>query len=271
VSTTAHSDIARCLLEPGYLNRMREDRLTGAEPAGRPAEELDLAKVRLFAGFVSKVQHNDLWLDLPYTRALLKLAEVEIEIFAEYRDRHLRLLQTGPTRKRRVQAFLGFLEELLRTTDLPGAPVIATMAAHERALWEVRQELTAAPEELSRPPCKQCITPPGVFRMARLVHDPLQIAAAVNSAGAWAAVPPRPHFVCYWGNRAHQRLTTTEVDEVTALVLTEIGAGTTCDSLIGRLSEVGLSPAVLAEILDQAMARTMIGHAPHEHDWASWR
>ncbi|HEU5269366.1 MAG TPA: hypothetical protein VFU36_05520 [Jatrophihabitans sp.] len=276
MSTTAHTEIARCLLEPGYLDRLREERLseerlTGVIGSGRPPDELDLAKVRLFAGFISKVQHNDLWLDLPYTRALLKLAEIEIGVFAEYRERHLRLLRTGPTRAGRVRSFLDFLDELLATGDLPAASVISTMAAHERALWELRLALTAAPDESNGPGAERCITPRDVFRVAGLAHDPGRIVEAIQGGGAaWAAAPPRPHFVCYWADRSQQRLTTTEVDEVTAAVLREIGAGTTCGALLGRLS-ASASPAVLGDVLDQALARTMIDHAPHDHDWASWR
>jgi len=105
--------VARCLLEPGYLERFERDpraevaHLDLDESARHELSSLDCRRVRRFGGFISKVQHNDLWDSFPYTRALLKLYGAELDTFAAYRGQHLELVRAGrPSRERRTKSFL---------------------------------------------------------------------------------------------------------------------------------------------------------------------
>jgi len=207
-------------------------------------------------------------LDFPYTRSLLKLAAVEIDIFAEYRTRHLRLLEAGPPgRTKRVRTFLDFLEERLPALEIAGGSVMLAMARHERALWEVRLGLSAVPEESGSSIGERCITARDVLRVVSLAHDPRAVADSVRSGGrTWAEVPSNPHFVCYWGERTEQRITAVEVDEVTALVLQEIASGASCGSLVERVSarDDRVGADVVSEVLERAAARGMIRHSTHD-------
>lgn len=249
-----HTTIARCLLEPGYLDRVR----AGELPLSAEAEGLDLDRLRMFGGFVSKVQHNDSWADFPFTRAALKLAGREIDTFADYRNRHLTLgAVPGLPRVERIRALIGFIEQRFGQDGSRGASQAVTIVRHERALWEVRLALELPAEQLDRQ-----IVPRDVLRVVELAHDPQVIADQIRvGAAAWAEVAAQPRFVCYWGQRAEHRLTTVAVDGVTALVLSEIGTGIDPDALIARLAGYDdrftepVVSAVLAGAADRGMIR----------------
>src|SRR6266550_4698035 len=105
--------VARCLLEPYYLERFERDpraevaHLELDEPLRQELSSLDCQRVRRFGGFISKVQHNDLWDQFPYTRALLKFYGAELDTFAAYRGQHLSLGRAGrPSRETKIRSFL---------------------------------------------------------------------------------------------------------------------------------------------------------------------
>lgn len=152
VNSDINSFVARCLLDPGYLDRLARN--PHDEIAALPVSTgtrtaiagLDFERVRLFAGFISKVQHNDLWDDFPCTRSLLRYYRVELATFADYRAHHLELARAGkPTRAAKTEAFLDFLESRLRRPVGPEYPGLLDVLTHERLHWEVTRSLLERP------------------------------------------------------------------------------------------------------------------------------
>ena len=259
---TAHVEslIARCLVDADFL------RDAGADPAKAAAnrnlppdasadlEALDVARVRQFAGFITKVQHNHLWESTPYTRALLKHCGAEIETFASYHGRHLQLRAQHASRVEKDDAFFAFLDEYAASrNELRG---LRDILRHERILLELerlRPGLAETPPVATRTPFATRVP---VVRGALLVAcfdcHPLEIAATI-SRGALASdgIAQRRVTLAYSAQSPTRHLVILEVDDLTAVVLTAIDGersvravtehvtgGTATDALVSRLRPV---------------------------------
>lgn len=271
---TVDAMIARCLLEPGYLDRLRDgldaeldllrvDDTTRGELAG-----LDVAQVRRFGGLISKVQHNDTWERFPLTRALLKFYGMELEVFAAYRDRHLSLLRGGrPTREAKTLSFLSFLDGYLASTATGACPGLIDVLVHERSTWEVAGELTDTGPRQAVDPAGERVVPRDALRIAALRYHPFDIASCLRDGSpAVADVVPRPAYLCYWGRRRADDVAVLELDAVTASVLACVDGRRSAADVVtaahALLPEVGRRD--LEAALRQAVAREVVEHARSE-------
>lgn len=267
---SAESFVARCLVDPGYLAG-----LAGAEPG---PDHPDLARVRLFGGLITKVQNNDFWDDLPYTRAALKLIGCELALFADYRDHHLLLRASRPTRSQRIAAFLAYVPLWLAEHQPEGSGQTLAISRHEQMLWQTRLELEQ--EAPSRPGGSRPllvdgqlpagagrVRPRGVVRVAALEHHPSTLIAAIRRSQPLSAVQPQPTYVCYWGRPLVEEIRVLEVDAVTAEVLALTGSGSGGAAraelrtrLAARYPELPASAA--DQVVDAAVARGLLEEVP---------
>lgn len=230
---TAESLVARCLLDPGYLSEhLRE----GADPLTVGGEALDLTRVRLFGGLITKVQHNDLWEDFRYTRASLKLLGAELEFFAAYRDEFLQARAEHPDRIARVDRFLQALERWLGEHWSAAAWTAWDVLRHERATWQTLLAV-ATREGVDLQNAHEMLRPNGVVSVVGFDHGPPQIMEAIRSAGSLAEVPTRPTFLCYWGRAEPPEVRVLEVDGLTALLLDAVGDGVAPEDLHRTLQQ----------------------------------
>jgi hypothetical protein len=229
--------VARCLLEPGYLDQLAQDPQT--ELAALPLDDatrtelgrLDLEQVRRFGGFISKVQHNDLWDHFPYSRALLKFYGAELDTFAAYRYEHLSLLRAGrPSRDAKTASFLSFLENRLRGPAGRDCPGLLDVLTHERLQWEIARELldfdSAEADSLARDSVdtefddRRIVVARDVLRAAALHYHPLELIARLREGGQGLTdIVPRPVCFCYQGCKDAESISVVEVDTLTATVL----------------------------------------------------
>jgi hypothetical protein len=250
--------IARCLVDPGYLAGLMA---SGSAPVLVDGEALDLRRVRLFGGLITKVQHNDLWEDFPYTRAALKLLGVELEFFATYRDDFLRLRSSKPDKTTRVRSFLDTLESWLMQHWSTSAAAALDICRHERALWQTRHSLDDLAEAQTQAPVrKRKLGPAGVLTVVCFDHDPTEIMAAIRRAEPLDQLHARPFFVCYCGDPRAKQIRVVEVDGLTAIVLDRIGTGVEVDELYRQLS--GMYPDLTRietdRVLEVALAQAIL-------------
>lgn len=266
----AESLVARCLLDPGYLTSVRDGAGDAPEVNGQP---LDLERVRLLGGLITKVQHNDLWEDFPFTRASLKLLGAELAFFADYRDEFLLARRDQPDRTARVGRFLDRLDRWLRSRSSPAAPVARDMASYERVHWQLGLDLVTAEagpvttedepvptHEPATAPAGSGVRPNGLLRVHGFDHDPTEIMAVIRRAGDLADVRPRSTFLCFWARPEPREIRVVEIDPLAALVLDDLGHGIPVDDLQRRLHETDpeVSPDAVARVIDAAADHGML-------------
>jgi hypothetical protein len=230
-NATITSIIARSLVEPRFLAALMRDPATGLE--GYSLDEstrsdclaLDWSRVRRFAGFITKVQHNDLWPTMPYTRALLKFYRLEIEVFTEYRERYIDARAAGPVsssdKAHLLQAFIEtYLAQLPRR-----APGLLDVVRHERIRWDCESVFKPVREPASPPPPAPATDAAVPSIAGRLVIgqfeydvDPILEGLSLGTFDPSNLVP-RPRWLGYWADPAEARLRILELNELSARAL----------------------------------------------------
>jgi hypothetical protein len=270
-SGTVNAILARCLLDPDFLDGVARDpaRAIAELPLeDRTRTELiafDWSKVRAFGGLITKVQHNDLWPVLPYTRALLKACRREIAFFAAYRPTYLRLRANGATRERKIQSFLVFLVESGHAAHCPG---VLDVARHEQARWLAGQALSDQPDTTDRGPgvviparaaaSSERLVPfvRGWLKTVSFTTDPEVAIAAINRGDPLAASASAGRWLGYWIRPGETYARLLELDARAVGVLEAVDGLRRIGS-VARRARVGL--ATTREILRAAQTQGVIG------------
>ncbi|MEI7606514.1 MAG: hypothetical protein WCJ64_03925, partial [Rhodospirillaceae bacterium] len=97
--------VMHALATPAFLRQLKED---GAAPGLADdrraiAEALDASRLSLFSGFLTKVQNNPLRLVLPFTLELLARLDLELELFAAYRESFADVPRSGVRVRRNLR------------------------------------------------------------------------------------------------------------------------------------------------------------------------
>ncbi|MQY12876.1 hypothetical protein SRB5_30150 [Streptomyces sp. RB5] len=278
LNPAARSLVARCLLDPGYLERFArapQEELAALEvgaEARTALAGLDAERVRLFAGFVAKVQHNDLWDDFPLTRALLRYYGAELTTFADYRPHQLELARAGkPSRAARTAAFLDFLTGRLRDPARPRHPGLLAVLTHERLHQEVTRSIAdgrvPAPGRPAPGPVRaggrdpRVVVARDVLRVAALDHDPRDVAARLRDGGReLPGLAPDAVCLCYWGRVDPGTVSVLTVDPPVASVLAAVDGRRSVHEVLdgarATLPEAGRRE--LARVLDTAVERGLV-------------
>jgi hypothetical protein len=105
--------------------------------------EIDLGRLRLFAGLTVKVRQNDLSLSLPLTFAVIDRLKISIELFAEYAAEAAALRKANKkTSKDKIESLANFLSKWLDKED-PDQALIWDAIRHDLALIEIREASSA--------------------------------------------------------------------------------------------------------------------------------
>jgi hypothetical protein len=231
------SIVARSLLDPGFLEGLRHQPsqvLAGyvlPPEARRELEASDWDKVRDFAGFIGKVQHNYLWELFPFTRWLLTCYGIDHAVFADYRATQLSSTARLRDRATRALAFLDFLSVWLKRVRL--APrrgsILLDVIEHERATCEVRRAAGPPPHptteadvsDLAWPTFQRVVLEPaGHVQVHRFRNNPLGIVESI-AAGQFegTARAERRVVLTYWFDGVAQQVRVASIDEIAALLL----------------------------------------------------
>lgn len=267
MTTTAgvESVVARCLLDAGFLAEMMTDpmgALSGYdldEQARSDFDALDFSRVRNFAGFITKVQHNYLWRTTPYTRALLKLYGIEVAVFAAYHARHLELRGRQASGQERVGHFTDFLRAYASDAVYPG---LRDIALHERICWELENaEFDRLPHHgCDRPQTDLPEQPPepvqlvpqvrGPLRVASFAFDPLEAIERLTGASFDPCNLPRsPAPLAYWAEAETRQLKIMQTDALTAAILAAVDGHTSIEGIAGGLNDQLAAPDAVRRIL----------------------
>jgi hypothetical protein len=254
VTTSVESLIARCLLDAAFLRDARADPARALAERNLGPEALpvlaaiDLSRVRQFAGFITKVQHNHLWESMPYTRSLMKHYGAEIEIFATFHGRHLDLRASHAPRTERLDAFGDFVDAYAAARD--DVPGLRDILRHERIQMELRAQMssmsgavdpltTSAPDAAGRPTRYASLVPAvlGALRVASFEHDPLAIAAAVSRGDLPDGVlSAPPNTLAYAARPAARQLRVLEIDALTAALLVQVNGRRSIRAIAARVT-----------------------------------
>lgn len=251
-----NSILARSLLDAAFLEQLMQDAPTALKDYALSEKErkdflaLDIIQVSNFAGFITKVQHNYLWESFPYTLTLLRYYKMEIKVFSAYLDTHLKLKTEGATRNRKIESFLTFLQSYLVSHSDARCPGLREVLIHERMQWEIRNflsnsgtsgpELRAIPTDLSSLNSRQFarLTPlvRGALRGGVFTYDPFRIIADLNQGQFDPnALLDSPRYICYWGDSITQQLRVVELDNLSALLISEVDGRRSVRTIISRV------------------------------------
>jgi hypothetical protein len=257
-TASINSVLARCLVEPHFLDRL------AADPAGALSQydldrqtrseflELDPARIRKLAGFITAVQNNQLWEMLPATRSLLKHFGMEVEIFSRYRETHQNLRSTpGVSREEKIFRFLQFLAAELEASNSPRLHELCNVFLHERLRWQAGCSLTRCPVDSRGPVVEEdrdtsMLYPVfvGWFRVGRFSADPLGIESQVlegNFAGGSPSGSAR--LIGYWGDPVTRCVRLLDLDAPSAALLDLVDGRRTVRLIvqeIGHLQEFAI-------------------------------
>lgn len=264
------SVVTRCLLDPAFLARLAADRDAvldglglGGEASARLAG-LDLARVRLFSGFVLAVKHNDLWDRFPNTRGLLRRFRIELEVFSAYRDAGgARHVDRSAGRPAQIACFLDFLDWYLAAQPETRLAVLRDVARHERLVWEIDRELAAACEDVplsaAVEPAEEVAAaeliprPRGSLRLACFEHDPLALMERLAAGDPMSAgCERRRRWLAYLVDRESRTLRLLELDEATAALMAAIDGRRTLGEVVREVigDDAGLTAEVAVSLLD---------------------
>jgi hypothetical protein len=271
VPGTVNAILARCLVDPEYLEALAQD------PAGRVAHlglddatraelaGLDWSRVRAFGGFITKVQHNDLWPVLPYTRALLKAHRREIAVFTAYRPTYLRLRAAGARQEAKIHSFLSFLAE---SPEVAACPGLLDVAHHEYTRW-LAEGTRARSRETADPGYGLAMTGEAARSTARLVPfvrgwlltvsfavDPEATIAAINRGTPLDGGAPAARWLGYWIRPTEDRIRLLELDATTVRVLDAVDGSRDVASVARRS---GARIRIVRDVLSAAQAQGVVG------------
>jgi hypothetical protein len=272
-NSVIQSILARCIVDPPFLDRLVVaplealhgydlDHKTRAQFA-----ELDVHRLRGFAGLVTRVQNNGLWQDFSATRSLLVHHGLDLEVFAAYCPQHQHTRSEGKLgRDEQTRRFLAFLHDWIAPREIP---CLADVLAHETFVWDVRRSFAGAPPSSPHatglPAARLADLVPavqGVLRVRAFLHDPAAIVRALE-AGTYTPerLSHRLRWLAYWGDAATGTLRVLELDMPIAHLLEDIDGRRNLRTLARRASRraaLALAPAHFRPFLANAVSTGLL-------------
>ena len=194
--------------------------------------QIDIERIRSFAAFIAKVQHNHLFEAFPHTRMLLKLYGLEMEVFKAYLEHHQKNRRKQLSRDQRTQMFLIVLKRYIGEVADSEYAGLMDVLCHEQAVWEIHRFLskkevperpTLASEPVSVKSDRILDAVPsanGIIRTISYSYDPYDIITSFQKQRfdpKLLSISQR--VMCYWGNAERRQLQVFEIDQAIALLL----------------------------------------------------
>jgi hypothetical protein len=244
------SVVARCLMDPDFLDSLRSNpraALKSYELDPHAVSQIvaaDLNKIRWFAGFISKIQHNHLWQLFPATRALLAYYKIELDVFAAYRGIQLSPEVRQSDRDGRIAHFLEFVKDY---GSRKGFPALRVAAIHEQNLWELGkiayQKRHLAPihslSSLSWSDLLRLIPRPNpTLRVISFPSDPGKLVECICAGHFQGKLPRRSvHWIAYVKDPRTARVRFLELNVFSTLMLSRMDGRHTIKSIMVGLGK----------------------------------
>jgi hypothetical protein len=250
----AMSFVARALVDTAFLDdSLAADSATAAGSiAPAPLDGRDLRRLKQFAGFITRVQHNFLWEAFPWTIRGLQYYGASLDTFTAYAATAQRLRRAGASQDDKINAFTAFLEQRLESATDLCCPGMSDIVRHERAIWTLRASRSRHARGTRRPEARSSAVrassgfgrlapaPARPFVVTSLQHDPLALIArlARNSARRQPIVSTRTlppvQDVLYSLDDASNRVTRAAIDAASAVLLCEIDGRRSVAAILRR-------------------------------------
>lgn len=214
--------------------------------------EMDLSALRGFAGLALKVRHNGLRDPLPLTFRLLRIAGIEIELFADYALARARaaapLARADLARARDLRDFI----QCWHQPDNAAHAMLWSLVQHELALLELTQidsdtlEALHLPAAHPTPCCRLRVR--GAVRLLEITHDPEAIARVLRASNPELdSIASHQRALCYWRAPRTDAVRLVELDEFGFAAVKAAENGWS----VSRLSSaIGMSPRVPEGVRD---------------------
>ncbi|HEY7335216.1 MAG TPA: hypothetical protein VH639_10050 [Bryobacteraceae bacterium] len=252
--------MARCLMEPSYLESLR------AAPEN-PLDPRSLERLRLFGGFITKIQHNDLWEQFPATRRLLHDCGLELPFFADYRAEILSVGRPKLPPREKARDFAEFLAKWLVSRSKQSHARLLDVLRHERQLFELSFEVgrnsdTPLVTQYGSLDWKSFLRLipvfPYPFRMAAFDRDPTVLAVAPTESRTRRAGP----VVLGYSKMPDGSRRVLTLDRIGAAILAAVNGRRQVRAAIARARACGLGAALprqFRDFFEQAAQAEIIG------------
>lgn len=279
MSATINSILARCIVDTAFLNQLASDPAAALRAYSLDPQiysdflKLDVARLRHFAGLVTKVQNNGLWEHFSHTRTLLNYYHLDLEVFTDYRDTHLQNRQAQLSRNQQIERFLSFLQKRLEP-DYPRFPALREILLHEQLTWQLRisfstgihQPTPMRPTDISAINyatfVKLIPIKPDLLRIERFSYDPLEIISKLTQEKFNSgALKEKPKWLGYWADGSSGHLRILELDKHIAVLLREIDGRRSIRSLVRHVmkhSQSGVRPSEFRPFISLALAEGLL-------------
>ena len=242
----AQALVARCLVDPGYLD--------GA--AGPLLPRALRGELLQFRGFITRIKHTQLRRVAPLTLRLLALHRRDIAVFAGIAPGYLQARAAGPLPERDLFArFEREVAERLPSLPEPGGQQVAAMLRHEGRIWRAGRAVPYAY------PAPHPRLRPGTA-VERYPLDVVGLAAAVErDRFTVPATEAGDRFVLY--RAGNGTVDVSEVDPLGAWLLSRLNGTAAAGDLTAELGAVLEADAadVVRDLLADAAARELLDPA----------
>jgi hypothetical protein len=266
--------VSRCLVDPPFLEFMMADLDRAIAPYGLDPRllpqirTLDLRRMKMFSGFIGKVQHNHLWDILPATRRLLELYGVELEVFGSFRS--IQLSTRAQSRAAQLENFVGFVSRYAKPR--PQFAALDCAARYEHLAWtlgtragdagKARQPRPSAAADCSWSAFQKLIpVPSGCYSIGRFGCDPGQLVTGILDGSFTDYREANPKLFLFQAEAAGSGIRCFEIDELTALILSLIDGRRTVRSVISAARARTISaakPRSFREFFGEAVSAGLI-------------
>jgi len=285
-SGTINSILARCIVEPAFLDQLVQDPSGALRGYALDPQiysdflKLDIARLRNFAGLVTKVQNNGLWEQFLHTRTLLNYYRIDLEVFTAYRDTHLQNRHSRLSHNQQIERFLSFLQEYIEA-KYSAYPALREILSHEQLTWEIRLSFSTGKRMLSngrkidvsslKYEQLMNLIPViwGEMRVEEFTYDPLEVISKL-SQGSFdpRQLSAQPRWLGYWADNSTEQLRILELDLPIAMLLRQINGRRSVRTLIRRVvkgAQSDLRPSEFRPFLEMAFGEGALTTVADSH------
>lgn len=220
-----------------------------------------LKGLKYFGGFITKVQHNYLWMDFKLTLKLMIRQKTELEIFTAYAPVHQENKKIkGITQEEKILRFVAFLKKYLSDRPQRKYRLVLNVLLHEEAMFLLKAEVNTA-EPLSAGAVQKISQKavPGICGALRHVpmHLPPGKMGECLQQNAGKLLRSRRKYYSYWYDPHTPAVRILEMPALMRRVLVEVDSKKKIKEIV-RHCAADVSPEDTRTVLEHLYKMKMI-------------
>ncbi|WP_416758463.1 hypothetical protein ACMGGD_06445 [Pseudomonas sp. BNK-6] len=249
-SDLAQALVARCLSNPNFLTRVKK---VITQNTSHPTTEDFAARIlgpelvqRLvqLQGFITKVKHNGIRRELPYTFRLLADSGLELDFFSLFSTELYNKRQNGPLSTDQHLALISqALKAYLVHRSNKASFAIAEMLHHELSLRDIllkKNYSTVSPLVVWN---GQCV-------VAQHRFDLIDMKKHINQGANVSNFQENHHYLLYQVKQHSESVSINEIDMLTAFILHNLTTSTSYSTIAKNLSKIAKLEITKDDILN---------------------